>query len=37
MIPSQENRLKEKDFQKFVHDISDKIAKRLNLKGPSNP
>jgi threonine synthase len=33
MIPSQENRLKEKDLQKFVHDISDKIAKRLNLKG----
>jgi threonine synthase len=33
MIPSQENRLKEKDLQKFVNDISDKIAKRLNLKG----
>ncbi len=34
MIPSQENRLEEKDFQKFVKDISDKIANRLNLKVP---
>jgi len=32
MIPSQKKRLGEKDFQKFVKDISDKIAKRLNLK-----
>ena len=32
MIPSQEKRLEEKDFQKFVKDISDKIANRLNLK-----
>ncbi len=32
MIPSQEKRLGEKDFQKFVNDMSDKIAQRLNLK-----
>jgi len=31
IIPSQKKRLKEKDFQKFVKDISDKVAKRLNL------
>ncbi|MCD4719934.1 MAG: pyridoxal-phosphate dependent enzyme, partial [Desulfobacula sp.] len=31
IIPSQKKRLKEKDFQKFVKDISDKIAERLNL------
>lgn len=34
MVPSQKKRLKEKDFQKFVIDISDKIAERLNLKVP---
>lgn len=32
MVPSQEKRLNEKDFQKFVKDISDKIAGKLNLK-----
>lgn len=32
MAPSQKKRLGEKDFQKFVKDISDKIAERLNLK-----
>ncbi|MBU8911712.1 MAG: threonine synthase [Desulfobacterales bacterium] len=32
IVPSQTKRLKEKDFQKFVTDISDKIAERLNLK-----
>ncbi len=32
MVPSQKNRLNEKDFQKFVKDISDKIANMLNLK-----
>jgi len=32
IIPSQKKRLGEKDFQKFVKDISDKIAERLNLK-----
>ncbi|MCK5100558.1 MAG: threonine synthase, partial [Desulfobacteraceae bacterium] len=32
MIPSQKKRLGEKDFQKFVKNISDKIAERLNLK-----
>lgn len=31
-VPSQENRLNQKDFQKFVKDISDKIAERLDLK-----
>jgi len=32
IIPSQKKRLEKKDFQKFVKDISDKIARRLNLK-----
>ncbi len=32
MIPSQKKRLGEKEFQKFVKDISDKIANKLNLK-----
>ncbi|WP_299978583.1 threonine synthase [Desulfobacula sp.] len=32
IVPSQTKRLKEKDFQKFVKDISNKIAERLNLK-----
>ncbi len=32
MVPSQTKRLGEKDFQKFVNDMSDKIAQRLNLK-----
>jgi len=32
IIPSQKKRLKDKEFQKFVTNISDKIAKRLNLK-----
>ncbi|MBU1341016.1 MAG: threonine synthase [Proteobacteria bacterium] len=32
LTPSQEKRLGEKDFQLFVKDISEKIAKRLNLK-----
>jgi len=32
LTPSQTNRLGKKDFQQFVKDISDKIAKRLNLK-----
>jgi threonine synthase len=32
MVPSQKKRLGEKDFQKFVKNISDKIAERLNLK-----
>jgi len=31
LIPSQKKRLKEKDLQKFIKDISDKVAKRLNL------
>ncbi len=31
MIPSQLKRLNEKDLQKFVQNISDKIAKKLNL------
>ena len=31
IIPSQKKRLGEKDFKKFVNDISDKIAKRLDL------
>ncbi len=31
IIPSQKKRLGEKDFQKFVQDVSDKIAERLNL------
>ncbi|MFH2060133.1 MAG: threonine synthase [Pseudomonadota bacterium] len=31
-VPSQENRLNQKDFKKFVQDISDKIAERLDLK-----
>ena len=30
-IPSQKKRLKGKEFQKFVTDISDKVAERLNL------
>lgn len=30
-IPSQKNRLQGKEFQRFVTDISDKIAKRLDL------
>ena len=32
-VPSQENRLKPDDFKVFVSDISQKIAKKLNLKG----
>ena len=32
IIPTQKKRLKGKNFQKFVKDISDKIAKRLQLK-----
>ncbi|MCP3872813.1 MAG: threonine synthase [Desulfobacteraceae bacterium] len=32
LAPSQKKRLGEKDFQKFVKDISDKIANKLNLK-----
>jgi threonine synthase len=32
IVPSQKKRLGQKDFQKFVQDISDKIAKRLKLK-----
>ncbi|NOX33649.1 MAG: threonine synthase [Deltaproteobacteria bacterium] len=32
LVPSQKKRLKKKDFEKFVKDISDKIAERLNLK-----
>ncbi len=32
LTPSQTKRLGKKDFQQFVKDISDKIAKRLNLK-----
>ena len=32
IVPSQTKRLKEKDFQNFVKDISNKIAERLNLK-----
>ncbi|MBU1196270.1 MAG: threonine synthase [Proteobacteria bacterium] len=32
MVPSQEKRLNKDDFQKFVKDISDKIAVKLNLK-----
>ncbi|MCF6247342.1 MAG: threonine synthase [Desulfobacula sp.] len=31
LVPSQKKRLGEKDFQKFVADMSDKIALRLNL------
>lgn len=31
-VPSQSNRLNPEDFQKFVKDISDKIARQLNLK-----
>lgn len=31
LVPSQNNRLKEKEFQKFVQIICDKIAKRLDL------
>jgi threonine synthase len=31
LVPSQENRLSKKDFQHFVQEISEKIAKRLNL------
>jgi threonine synthase len=31
IIPSQKKRLKEKEFQKFVQDVSDKIARRLDL------
>ncbi len=32
ITPSQKNRLGQKDLQEFVKNISDKIAKRLNLK-----
>jgi len=32
LIPSQKKRLEEKNFQRFVIDISDKIAERLDLK-----
>ncbi|MCK5098911.1 MAG: pyridoxal-phosphate dependent enzyme, partial [Desulfobacteraceae bacterium] len=32
-VPSQENRLKPDEFKVFVADISQKIAKKLNLKG----
>ncbi|MCD4740932.1 MAG: threonine synthase [Desulfobacteraceae bacterium] len=32
-VPSQENRLKQNEFKVFVADISQKIAKKLNLKG----
>ncbi len=32
LIPSQKKRLEEKKFQQFVKEISDKIARRLNLK-----
>ncbi len=31
LVPSQENRLEEKDFHRFVQEISKKIAKELNL------
>jgi len=31
IIPSQKKRLGKKDFQKFVQDVSDKIAERLKL------
>ena len=34
IIPSQKNRLGEKNFQNFIKDISGKIAKRLDLKTP---
>ena len=34
ITPSQKKRLGQKDLQKFVKNISDKIAKRLNLKVP---
>ncbi len=34
ITPSQEKRLGQKDFQKFVIDISNKIASALNLKVP---
>ncbi len=33
ITPSQTKRLKPKDFQKFVKEMSDKIANELNLKG----
>ncbi len=33
-IPSQNNRLGEKDFQKFLEEISDKIANSLQLNTP---
>jgi threonine synthase len=32
-VPSQENRLEPEDLKHFVNDISQKIAKKLNLKG----
>ena len=32
-VPSQENRLNPDEFKTFVDDISQKIAKQLNLKG----
>ena len=32
-VPSQENRLNSNEFKTFVADISQKIAKKLNLKG----
>ena len=35
LVPSQSHRLKEKDFQKFVNEISDKIAIQLKLKSSS--
>ncbi len=31
LVPSQQKRLNEKDFQKFIIDISNKIVERLNL------
>ncbi|MBT7088794.1 threonine synthase, partial [bacterium] len=34
IIPSQKNRLGEKNFQNFIEDISGKIAKRLDLTTP---
>ncbi len=34
IIPSQKNRLGEKNFQNFIKDISGKIAKRLDLTTP---
>ncbi|MBU0972576.1 MAG: threonine synthase [Proteobacteria bacterium] len=31
LVPSQEKRLEKQEFQQFVREISDKIAKKLNL------